>query len=180
MTETTETRSAPLDVNDAGLLSGYVALFDQPANIGGFDEVIRPGAFKRSIGMKDIPALWNHNNQYVLGRTGNGTLRLREDATGLFTEIDLPETTWAQDLRASIRRGDVPGASFQFVPVRNGERRSVQSNGRTLRELLEVKLLEVSVGVANPAYSKTEIQARSNDRPARPLLLRARLRILTM
>jgi uncharacterized protein len=183
MTNETEVRSKPqsLVVDDAGTLRGYAALFNEPADLGAYDEVIRQGAFKRTLSVgKDIRALWSHDPKYVLGRTSNNTLRLIEDDKGLYCEIDLPPTTWAADLRASIQRGDCAGASFQFSPVRNGERRTVQPTGRTLRELTELKLFEISAGVGNPAYEKAAIRSNDDVRPSRRVLLSARMRILSM
>lgn len=65
-------------------LTGYAAVFDSPAKIGSFTEVIRQGAFNESLRRgSDILALLDHNPERVLGRTKSGTLRLSEDARGL-------------------------------------------------------------------------------------------------
>lgn len=149
-------------------LVGYAAVFNQLSeDLGGWRELIRPGAFAKTIrDGSDVRALWNHNPDYVLGRTKSGTLRLREDGHGLAIEIDPPDTTWARDLVETIRRGDVDQMSFGFIPVRsevkviddhddNGQpRRSV------IRELIEVRLFDVSP-VTFPAYPQTEIGVRS-------------------
>src|SRR5690606_41104900 len=80
-------------------LSGYAAVFDQEIDIGGmFREVIRPGAFARAIAEgQDVVLLFNHDPSTVIARTSSGTLRLREDETGLWFEVDLdPRDTDAQ------------------------------------------------------------------------------------
>lgn len=139
-------------------LSGYAALFDvESHDLGGFIEIIRPGAFSKTLSEADIRALKNHNSDYVLGRTKSGTLRLVEDQKGLRVEIDVPDAQWAIDLVESIERGDVDQMSFSFRTVR--DRLTHNEEGPDLRELLEVKLFEVSP-VTWPAYEETEISVR--------------------
>lgn len=139
-------------------LKGYAAVFDSPSqDLGGFVEVIRKGAFTKTLSESDIRALKNHNDDYVLGRTKSGTLRLKEDDKGLSVEIDLPDTQFANDLYESIDRGDVDQMSFAFRTIRDAwTRREGQLD---LRELLEVRVYEVSP-VTFPAYEDTEISAR--------------------
>src|SRR5262245_60482400 len=82
-------------------ITGYAAVFNSLsetlADRSGrpFREIVRPGAFLRSIAdaaqsKTDIIARFDHAG--VFGRTSNGTLRLREDHHGLRYEIDPPDT----------------------------------------------------------------------------------------
>ena len=140
-------------------IAGYAAVFDSEAH----GEVIRKGAFTRSLQSgRDIKAYWSHENDQVLGRTGNGTLLLREDEYGLYCEIH-PNlaTTWGRDALAAVARGDVTQMSFAFVPVE--ERWSKDKNGEPLRELIDVELFEVSP-VAEPWYSATLIEAKNKPK----------------
>lgn len=134
-------------------LVGYAAVFNETTRIHDFLEVVRPGAFAKTIRSADVRALWNHNDDYVLGRTKSGTLKLREDDKGLAVEIDPPNATWANDLLETISRGDVDQMSFAFAVVSD---RWGTENGKTLRELLEVDLYDVSP-VTYPAYKQTTI-----------------------
>lgn len=148
---------AGLQVAEGARLTGYAAVFNvysQP--LGGFREIIRPGAFRNALD-SDVRALWNHDPNYVLGRTKNGTLRLTEDERGLAVEIDPPDTSWARDALESIRRGDVDQMSFGFRAVRERWR---AEKGENVRELLEVELFDVSP-VTFPAYQETTVQVRS-------------------
>ncbi len=148
------------DDGETPKIVGYIATFNRwSVDLGGFVEQISPGAFARTIQEADIHALWQHNPDYVLGRTRNGTLTLREDATGLWAEITPPETTWARDAVASIRRGDVDQASFGFTVCKGGEQWdwNVQPAQRTL---LEVELHDVSP-VTFPAYPSTSLAVRA-------------------
>ena len=142
---------------EAPMITGYIARFNSLSeDLGGFVETIRSGAFAKTIQESDIRALWQHNPEQVLGRTKNGTLRLREDETGLWAEIDPPDTTWARDAIASIRRGDVDQASFKFEAVRQ----EWDWNASPVkRDLIEVKLFDVSP-VTFPAYPATSVAVR--------------------
>lgn len=133
---------------------GYAAVFGVEAH----GEVIKKGAFKRSLaGERDVRAYWQHDTRFPLGRQSNGTLKLKEDARGLWCEITPnPETSWGRDALASVGRGDVQGMSFGFMPVTASEK-VVQ--GQRVTELVEVELFEVSA-VSEPWYEATTAAAR--------------------
>jgi uncharacterized protein len=136
-------------------LEGYAALFDSRSeNLGGFTETIRPGAFRASLKARnDIKLLWNHNSDIVLGSTRAGTMTLIEDDRGLRVSALLPNNTAGRDARESISRGDVTGFSFGFsMPARGGDEWNSEGTERVLKS---VRLHEVSVGVAFPAYPET-------------------------
>ena len=163
---TPTTTSAAFEVRaaaDGGMptLVGYAAVFDSRTELGWFDEEIAPGAFAQSLSDgDDVRALFNHDTARVIGRRGAETLRLEEDATGLRVEIDLPDTTTARDLVASIERGDIDGMSFGF---RAREQEWIEREGENeLRRLVDVELIEVSP-VTFPAYADTSIAKRSHD-----------------
>jgi HK97 family phage prohead protease len=138
---------------DGMTLTGYAARFNQPSEPLPFTERIAPGAFKRSLRAKnDIKLLWNHDSSMVLGSTRAGTLRLFEDDMGLRVEAVLPDTTAGRDAKVLIQRGDVTGFSFGFTVPANGDSWNTDGTERTLKS---VRLLEVSTGVAFPAYPST-------------------------
>lgn len=149
---------------EAPKLTGYAARFgDLSQRLGGkygFKEKIDRGAFAKSIARgDDVRALWSHNPEQILGRTKSGTLRIREDERGLFIEIDPPDTQVGRDATTLIKRGDVTQMSFGFRVI--GEKWETVG-GEEIRTLTEVDLIEVSP-VAFPAYTATEINARSID-----------------
>jgi len=134
-------------------LTGYAARFNEPSEPLPFIERIAPGAFKLSLRARnDIKLLWNHSSSDVLGSTRSGTLRLHEDEYGLRVEADLPDTQAGRDAKVLIQRGDVTGFSFGFTVPRNGDSWNAEGTERTLKS---VRLLEVSTGVAFPAYPTT-------------------------
>ncbi|MFG1432341.1 HK97 family phage prohead protease [Xanthobacter sp. V2C-8] len=153
----------PVEAREDGgrrTVHGYAAVFDQPAEIAGeFLEVIAPGAFAETLRSADVRAYFDHDQGRILGRTSAGTLRLREDATGLAVEIDLPDTTDGRDARELISRGDVSGMSFAFVATREAWDFSAPLPRRTVQA---VDLIEVSI-VSAPAYEGTSVALRSRE-----------------
>lgn len=138
-------------------LVGYAAVFNSPADIGGYwIETIAPGAFASSLG-GDVRALVDHDTGRVIGRTKSGTLRLAEDTKGLRCEIDVPNTTNGNDLWELVDRGDISGMSFGFVVTKQTWDETVDPARRTIEE---VELHEVSA-VAFPAFDDTTIGKRA-------------------
>lgn len=150
---------------------GYAAVFNKEAEIApGFMEEVAPGAFSRAVAEDDVRALWNHNPDWVLGRTKSGTLKLLEDAHGLRYEVIPPDTTWARDLVTLIKRGDINQSSFGFNIVKQD--RKNEDNGRRIRRIIQsVKLYDVSP-VTFAAYSETEVHVRGISRDMNCFLLR--------
>lgn len=157
----TELRAVTNADDDSFYFEGYAAVFDSLSqDLGGFREKIKPGAFDESLKRKDdVRALWNHDPNFVLGRTKAGTLKLEEDKHGLMVRIYPPETQWARDLHASVRRGDVSQMSFGFFVNENGDEWKETAKG-IIRTLHSVSLFDVSP-VTFPAYPMTAVQARS-------------------
>ncbi|MGB5689249.1 MAG: HK97 family phage prohead protease [Woeseiaceae bacterium] len=139
---------------------GHAAVFDSMSeNLGGFREIIKPGAFAKAVEQDDVRALWNHNPDHVLGRNRAGTLSLREDDTGLAVDIDAPDTQVARDLMLSIERGDVSEMSFGFRVRAGGSSWDEDENGEIIRTLTDVSLFDVSP-VTYPAYPETDAAVR--------------------
>jgi uncharacterized protein len=147
--------------NGVPVLRGYAAVWDSPsADLGGFREVVRRGAFRRSLASSaDVLALGHHNTGQVLARRSAGTLTLLEDQNGLAVEITLKaRTSHALGIVEDVRAGNIAGMSIGFKTAREGK--SKMADGTLLRELLELTLFEVSP-VAFPAYPDTSIALRS-------------------
>lgn len=141
-------------------LHGYAAVFNSEANLGTFSEVIRPGAFAKSLATgSNVRGLYHHDGSALLGTTKGGTLQLREDAKGLAFELALPDTSHGRDLAILVDRGDVSGCSFGFRVAPGGDRWAAV-NGQMVRELLNVDLIEVTL-TADPAYQDTSVAMRS-------------------
>jgi hypothetical protein len=144
---------------------GYAAVFNSMSeDLGGFREVIMPGAFDRALKEgHDVRALVNHDPDQIIGRTKSGTLALSVDKRGLLAEIDPPDTQAARDVLTSIKRGDIDGMSFAFRTLTDTWR---TQDGEAIRELVDLELLDVSA-VAYPAYPATTVSARALDQAKR-------------
>ena len=154
-----ELRAIAPEVGGRAKIIGHAAVFNSLSEeLWGFREKISPGAFKPALDKSDIRALLNHDPNFVLGRTKNGTLRVLEDETGLAVEIDPPETAWADDLLVSIGRGDISQMSFAF---RVGEESWDTVAGANIRTILSFdEIFDVSP-VTYPAYPATDVALRS-------------------
>jgi uncharacterized protein len=154
--------------NDAGssptTIFGYGAVFNTRSSViaGMFVEEIAPGAFDGVMG-DDVRALFNHDPNFVLGRTRSKTLQLSLDSRGLAYTITPPDTQMVRDLvLAPMARGDVTGSSFRFIVAKDGDewRQEGELVVRTIHRFAE--LLDVSP-VTYPAYDESSSAQRSLD-----------------
>ena len=149
------------DDNGQKKLSGYAAIFNsRSVDLGGFVEVIRPGAFKRCLASgADVRAMLEHDPGRIFARNRAGNLKVGEDERGLRVEITPNDTQAGRDVIEHVRSGVLDSMSFGFYVAPGGE----QWDSKALphvRELTDLDLDDVSV-VAYPAYLKTEIALRS-------------------
>jgi HK97 family phage prohead protease len=148
---------------DAGApakLVGYASVFNAwSEDLGGFRERVQPGAFSNAVKASDIRALINHDPSLILGRTKNGTLSVREDDTGLWMEVTLPDTQYARDLAESVKRGDIDQMSFGFSVLNDDW--VWADDGTIRRTIIEVDRLYDVSPVTYPAYPQTSVSARS-------------------
>lgn len=143
---------------------GYGAVFNTRSNVlfGTFVEEIAPGAFD-GVMDNDVRALFNHDPNFVLGRTRSKTLQLALDPRGLAYTITPPDTQTVRDLVLSpMARGDVTGSSFRFIVAKDGDewRQEGELVVRTIHKFAE--LLDVSP-VTYPAYDESSAAQRSLD-----------------
>lgn len=170
---TLELRSFPCEVrmgsNPAGqkMVTGYGAVFNSRSQVlytekgDPFVEIVKPGAFVKSLADADVRALMNHDTRFLLGRLNARTLRLKEDEKGLPYEIDLGNRSYDRDLEESLVRGDIYGSSFSFATVEDDWQEG--PNGIAQRELRSVHLFDVGP-VVFPAYLASSATFRSFER----------------
>lgn len=145
-------------------IRGVAAVFDSLSdNLGGFREQLAKDVFA-DTDMKDVRGLFNHDSNYVLGRTTSESLRLKTTKRGLEYEIDLPDTQTIRDLVLEpIKRGDVSQSSFGFIVGPGNDSWDEDSEGRIIRTIHRInELFDVSP-VTFPAYRDTSVGARSRD-----------------
>lgn len=139
-------------------LTGYAAVFGVPTDRQGQfpgTETIARGAFTPCL-EQDTLLTQDHNPGLLLARTSSGTLRLSQDDHGLYFEADLPATTFGNDIRVMVERGDLNGASFMaaFDPATMERTESGVVHNRFTR------LVDVCV-TALPAYVDTALAMRT-------------------
>jgi HK97 family phage prohead protease len=117
---------------------------------------VKRGAFQKTIkDGADVRLLIDHEG-VPLARTKSGTLELEEDARGLKVTADLdPNNPDAARVISAMRRGDISQMSFAFRTIKDA-----WSDDRSVRELREVQLFDVSV-VTFPAYEATVAELRN-------------------
>ena len=155
-TVTMEMRAA----KDSRTIEGYAAVFGQPADMGWYDEEIAPGFFDEAD-MSDIVALFNHDPNWVLGRTTSGTLSVRIDPGGFGYRLDSPNTNQGNDVLEMIRRGDIYQSSFAFTILKESW---IEEKGMKPKRILEKAdtIYDVSP-VTYPAYTQTSVVARKRQ-----------------
>jgi HK97 family phage prohead protease len=164
------------ELSSTGKLGGYAAVFDQTTDLGPMGkERIGKSAFTEALKTSDTRSLYQHDPSMVLGRLSVGTLRLSVDSRGLEYEVDLPNTSYANDLRELVERGDIDGASFGFIPGLAEWDSATQTRTHTSVQML----VDVSP-VTFPAYAGASTEARSltpYGMRRRSQIIRARARI---
>lgn len=145
---------------DGNTLIGYASVFDSPSEPMPFIEYVKRGAFSKTINDgADVRLLIDHEG-VPLARTKSGTLVLEEDDRGLRVEADLdPSNPDAARIISAMKRGDLSQMSFAFRTIKDN-----WSDDRSVRELKEVQLFDVSV-VTFPAYEETVAELRNASAP---------------
>jgi HK97 family phage prohead protease len=153
------TRNDNGEIEEKPKIVGYAAVFNSLSeDLGGFREKIDRGAFADSLNDNDeVHALFNHDDDKILGRRGSGTLKVWEDDHGLRIEIDPPNTTDGNDVVELLRRGDLVSMSFGFYNVTDAW---AKQDGTDVRTIKSARLFDVSV-VTNPAYKATSVGVRN-------------------
>ncbi|MGX8943242.1 HK97 family phage prohead protease [Symbiopectobacterium sp. Eva_TO] len=141
---------------------GYGSVFNSRSEpLWGFREIIKPGAFDDVLN-DDVRALFNHDANFILGRSTAGTLSVAVDDKGLRYDITAPDTQTIRDLvLAPMARGDISQSSFAFRVARDGEHWYEDEEGIVIREITKVsRLFDVSP-VTYPAYQEADSALRS-------------------
>lgn len=145
--------------DDAVAVQGVFCVYASPSVDMGFVEVIERGALTRAIERSDIRALYNHDANYVLGRTPQ-TLRVWEaDDGGHFRVPSMPRSR--ADVAEAIDRGDVTGCSFAFRVLQDDWAQG--ADGLAIRRILEIQEVYDVGPVVYPAYPDTTVALRSLD-----------------
>jgi HK97 family phage prohead protease len=188
-------REAPFTVRAAGdesdggdglTLDGYGAVFNSTTVIdsweGQFEEVIAPGAFRKSLRERKPKLQFDHGFHPLIGSIPIGKItEITEDARGLHVVARLHDNWLIEPIRDALAEESIDGMSFRFSVVREEWR---DANNKVIkaddvskalfypaaltyevtaplrRTLKEVKVSEVGP-VVWPAYDDTSVGVRS-------------------
>ncbi len=150
-------------VNGKPTISGYASVYNSKSqDLGGYYEVVKPGAFDRTLNDPNAEVIARIEHQgglMIIGKRSNGSLKLESNQTGLKYFISPPDTTAARDLMELLRTGLIDKSSFAFTVNKNGEDWDYSTKVPT-RYLTDVSLVDVAP-VSSPAYEKTSVQLRA-------------------
>lgn len=138
-------------------IEGMIPYNSDSEEMWGFVERIAPGAFKRTLNNgTEVYAFWAHDDSKILGARSNGSLVFEDKDDGLHFMVELRDTEAMRDYYEAVSRGDVTGVSFGFFSEVEEWNQKQEPMIRTLKQ---VRLLEVSPGVAFPAYPGAQSDA---------------------
>jgi HK97 family phage prohead protease len=147
---------------EEGVIEGVAAVVESRTDLGWFEEEIAKGAFD-DVMQDDVRALFNHDPNFILGRTKSGTLELRlDDGGNLVYKYTTPDITYARDLEKSIERGDVDSSSFAFR-IKEQSWQYNEPDARDVRRIIKFERLYDVSPVTYPAYKDTSVAKRSYE-----------------
>lgn len=151
-------------------LSGTAHVYGT-VTVDGRNHSFAPGAFAKAIAAGQLRSFAFHDDRQLLASQAAGTLRLRDGQTFDY-EIDLPDTTYGNDLRELAARGEPLGMSFA---VTGGKSRTV--NG--VRVFSDAGLVSVDP-VAMPAFEGTSVLLNSAQETESVISVTTKIRARTL
>lgn len=133
------------------LLSGYAVIFNSPSENMGFIETVGSHALDNVDLSKNVFALYNHNFDNVLGKTGKN-LSLSIDEKGLFFDLELLPSD--EHIFELVKDGIINKMSFGFIVDKDDWQDETHRTIKKLKSLQEISLVPV------PAYEGTDIVAK--------------------
>lgn len=165
-----EYREITLEVptEESRLVTGKCVCFESWSEDLGFREIIHKGAItQETINNSDIIMNYQHDDNKMLARSNKGVgslnVELRED--GLYISFEAPTTPLGDEMLYHLRNNNLNSMSFAFTMPNenNSERWYKDDNGILCREINKIDLLWDAAIVQRPAYSDTNVSARSKE-----------------
>lgn len=139
---------------------GTATVFNSAYDMGWYEEEMDTEALANAD-MKDVVALFNHDQNMVLARTSSGTLKLNVTGNAMEYEFEAPNTTLGNDLLEMVRRGDVYQSSFAFVVDK--EKWEENTGNKPKRIIRSIKKVYDVSPVTYPANPDTMVAKRSYE-----------------
>jgi uncharacterized protein len=158
------------------MFRGYAAVFDTPWNDQliketGYVEKVARGMFRKALAKGDnVPLkLIDHLGPQILGTTGSGNVKIREDGKGLLTQAKLPDNYLGEYARSMIEAGDLKGMSYGINVNPQRDTMMTRDNNIWTRTIMNAqKILDVTL-TWEPAYTATTAELRTTGFVATPL-----------
>lgn len=145
--------------NESRTVEGLAAVFNQETDLGWYVESIDSKAFE-GADIEDVILNLNHNDDFVLAGTRNGTLKLELREDGLYQTSSIIDTMQGNDVLKLVKEGLINKMSFAFT-VDEDEWNEV--DGVDHRKITKIgKLYDVSL-VSFPAYPQTYVGLRNKE-----------------
>lgn len=162
--ETRVTRYVPIEFRaqenkESRTVGGLSAVFRSTTDMGWYTEEIDPHAFDEAD-MSDVVLTLNHNFDYLLAGTRNGTLSLDITERGLENQADIVDTTQGNDCLKLVREGLITQQSFCFVI---DEDKWETRDGKDHRIIKRIGKVFDTALVTFPAYPQTTVGVRSKS-----------------
>lgn len=163
--ETKVTRYVPIefrkreDEAESRTVGGLSAVFNTVTDMGWYTEEIDAHAFDEAD-MSDVVLTLNHNFDYLLAGTRNGTLSLEITKEGLANNATIVDTTQGNDCLKLVREGLITKQSFCFV-IDEDEwvyHEGAEKDHRIIKRI--GKVFDTAL-VTFPAYPQTTVGVRS-------------------
>ena len=156
-----ELRASAKTIDEVIRISGYGSVTGKWYPVFGFKERVASGAFEKTLQEQpDIRGMFNHNVDFLLGRTASGTMDVEENKRGLRYEIRADALDpQSQSVARKIGRGDVDGSSMAFFVHK--EDWLEEKDKPMKRTILELELLETGPVVMPASPSTTAKIARA-------------------
>ena len=155
---------APAPAIDGRRLHGVIPYSVQSRDLGGFTEVIEPGALA-GADLSQLVCTREHNLAALLGRHPT-TLTTEDRSDGFSWSCELPRSPVGEDVRVAVERGDLRSTSFRFVVAPGGER--WDGDVRHVTAISELRDVTVTASPAYGDHAPAEYRSTPEPDPAAP------------
>lgn len=142
------------EAGDAYVEFTPIVLEAESPDYGGWSEILDRNAFDETD-FSDVRGLWNHNPDWVFGRTTSGTMTFRREGDSFVARVKWPKSALFAGFAENIERGDVTGASFRFYAGEN-DYMITREDGKTQYRLKRARKVDDFSIVTYPFYPQTE------------------------
>lgn len=155
------------DGEGMGEVFGYALKWGVEYDMGWYREKIDRNALANAD-MSDVRILDNHESHLVLGRTKSGTASVGTDEIGMWYRASLPDSPNGQNMKESLKRGDIDASSWGFRIRTDETGRRIgdkweKRDGLEIRTITDISVVFDASPVTFPANPDTSAAKRSRD-----------------